>query len=334
MWCRYGPLMDRSATHGVARCSIVLVVVLAGLALMAPSAGAVAISLQTFKTSIDVRLNITEHSIWQGIRPGCYAPAEDFDMRYHMSIDSTPRGKRSKIKKGTTSLTAGSFGVTPNYGDRRSFEQFSSPGQWTLESQYPGGCGSDPAPPPPAWAVSPGCKAIKERVSASLSQNTINDPNDPTSNLGSDDGAMIIGRSPRAKPTIHGASIGDSCFRTLHDVTSMGADSYVNVGLKDTFISVPIPNLQAKLSRLAKGSARSRPSFRVPIKVSGTCNAMQMRPSNGPHPDFFPTPFSQPHNALGTFNGEAERTVCTIAGSGIAVVRREGKVVDTGTVLK
>lgn len=326
--------MGRDAKRRRGRSLIVLLAALFGFAIAAPSAGAVVISLQTFKTSIDVRLNITEHSIWQGIRPGCYAPAEDFDMRYHLSIDSTPRGKRSKIKQGTTTLTGGSFGVTPSYGDRRSFEQFSSPGQWVLETQYPAGCGPDPAPQPPAWAVSPGCKVVKERVSAGLSQNTINDPDDPTSNLGSDDGALIIGRTPRAKPAVGGASIGDSCLRTLHDVVSMGADSYVNVGLKDTFISVPIPNLQAELSRLAKGSSSSRPAFRVPIKVSGTCNAMQMRPSNGPHPDFAPTPFSQPYEALGAFSGEADRTVCTIAGSGIAVVRREGKVVDTGVVLK
>lgn len=298
------------------------------------SADAVVMPLQTFKTSIDVRLNITEHSIWQGIRPGCYAPAEDFDMRYHLSLDSTPLGKRSNIKSGTTSLTPGVFGVTPSYGDKRSFEQFSTPGQWTLETAYPGGCGSEPAPPPPAWAVSPGCTAIKERVSATLSQNTVNDPSDPTSNLPSDDGALVISRSPRARPAASGRSIGDSCFRTLHDVASMGVDSYVSMGLKDTFISVPVPNLQAKLSRLAKGSSGSRPTFRVPIKISGTCNAMHMSPSNGPHPDFVATPFSQPHNALGAFNGEANRTVCTIAGSGIAVVRREGKVVGTSYIVK
>lgn len=326
--------MGRDARRVRGRNSFALLAALLGLAVAAPSAGATVLPLQTFKTSIDVRLNVTEHSIWQGIRAGCYAPAENFDMRYHLSVDSTPRGKRSKIKQGVTSLTAGSFGVTPSYGDKRSFEQFSSPGQWELETQYPSGCGTEPAPAPPAWAVSPGCKAVKERVSATLSQNTINDPSDPTSNLPSDDGALVIVRTPRAKPTVGGASIRESCVRTLHDVAPMGADSYVNVGLKDTFISVPIPNLQAKLSRLAKGSSGSHPSFRVPIKVSGTCNAMQMRPSNGPHPDFVATPFSQPHEALGTFNGEADRTVCTIAGSGIAVVRREGKVVDTAYLVK
>lgn len=315
------------------RASLALLIAVLALAVSAGPAGAVVISLKTFKTSIDVRLNITEHSIWHGIRPGCYAPHEDFDIRYHISIDSKPT-RKSEIKNGTASLTGGSYGVTPSYGDRRSFEQFSTPGQWTLETQYPGGCGSEPAPPVPAWATSPTCKSLKERVSASLSQNTVDDPNDPTSNLGADDGALLLTRTPRAKPTVNGASIGDSCFRTLHSVNPKGVDSNVALGLKDTFISVPIPNLNAKLSRLAKGSRKSRPSFRVPIKVSGDCKAMQMTPSNGPSDNFFESPFSQPHNALGSFNGEPDKSICTIAGSGVAIVRREGRVVDTAAVLR
>lgn len=310
-----------------------MLVAVSALLVVAGSAGAVAISLKTFKTSIDVRLNVTEHSIWNGIRPGCFAPQESFDIKYHLTIDSTPT-RKSTIKMGTASLTAASFGVTPNYGDKRSFEQFSTPGAWTLETNYPAGCGTEPAPPPPPWATTPSCKHIKERVSAALLQNTINDPSDPTSNLGSDDGALVIYRSPRAKPTVNGASVGDSCFRTLHDVDPMGADSLVNIGLKDTFISVPIRNLNSKLSRLSRGSRKSRPSFRVPIKISGNCNAMKMTPSNGPSDGFVLTPFSQPHNALGSFNGEPDKSICTIAGSGIAIVRREGPVVRTATVLR
>lgn len=320
-------------THTRTRASLALLAAVLGLALTAGSAGAVVISLDTFKTSIDVRLNITEHSIWNGIRPGCFAPQENFDIRYHLSIDSTPT-RKSKIKNGTATLTGGSFGVTPSYGDRRSWEQFSTPGQWTLETQYPAGCGTEPAPPPPAWATTPACKSIKERVSASLSQNTVNDPSDPTSNLSSDDGALIIFRTPRAKPTVNGASIGDSCLRTLHDVSPMGADSIVNIGLKDSFITVPVPNLDVKLKRLTRGSSRSRPSFRVPIKISGNCNAMEMKPYNGPSDNFVATPFSQPHNALGSFNGEADKSICTIAGSGVAIVRRTGKVVETAALLR
>lgn len=325
--------MRRTESRLQTRGSLALLAAVLGLLVVAGPAGAVAISLKTFKTSIDVRLNVTEHSIWNGIRPGCFAPQESFDIRYHLAIDSTPT-RKSKIKVGTASLTPASFGVTPNYGDRRSFQQFSTPGQWTLETQYPAGCGSEPAPPPPAWATSPTCKNIKERVSTALLQNTINDPSDPTSNLGSDDGALVIFRTPRAKPTVNGASIGDSCLRTLHDVDPMGADSLVNIGLKDTFISVPVPNLNAKLSRISRGSRKSRPSFRVPIKISGNCNAMKMVPSNGPSDNFVPSPFSQPHNALGSFNGEPDKSICTIAGSGVAIVRREGPVRQTATTLR
>lgn len=320
-------------THTRTRASLALLAALLGLALAAAPASAVVVSLKTFKTSIDVRLNITEHSIWNGIRPGCYAPQENFDISYHIAMDSTPN-RKSKIKNGVASLTGGSFGVTSSYGDRRSFQQFSTPGQWTLESQYSGDCGPDPAPPVPAWATSPTCAKINERVSASLSQNTVDDPNDPTSNVGSDDGALVVTRTPRAKPTVNGASIGDSCFRTLHSVDPVGADSNVAIGVKDTFILVPIPNLQSKLSRLARGSGKSRPSFRVPIKVSGSCNAMQMKPYNGPSDNYVATPFSQPHNALGSFNGEPDKSICTITGSGVAIVRREGRVVQTGAVLR
>lgn len=320
-------------THFRTRVPLALLVASLGLALAAAPAGAMVVSLKTFKTSIDVRLNITEHSIWNGIRPGCYAPQENFEIRYHVSADSTP-SRKSTITNGTATLTGASFGVTPSYGDKRSFEQFSTPGPWTLESQYPAGCGPDPAPPVPAWATAPTCNGIKERTSAWLAQNTISDPSDPTSTPSADDGELILARTRRARPTATGSSIGDSCLRTLHSVSPMGADSNVEIGLKNTFISVPVPNLQSKLSRLARGSRNSRPSFRVPIKISGNCNAMQMKPYNGPSDNFVATPFSQPHNALGSFNGEPDKSVCTIAGSGVAVVRREGRVVETGTVLR
>ncbi|MBI5310169.1 MAG: hypothetical protein HZB14_03930 [Actinobacteria bacterium] len=325
--------MRRTESHLCTRGSLALLVAVLGLAIAAGPAAAVVVSLKTFKTSIDVRLNITEHSIWHGIRPGCYAPHEDFDIRYHMSIDSKPT-RKSDIKNGTASLTGGSYGVTPSYGDRRSFEQFSTPGQWTLETQYPAGCGTDPPGPVPDWATSPTCKSIKERVSASLLQNTLDDPNDPTSNLGSNDGVLVLTRTPRAKPTVNGSSVGDSCFRTLHSVDPIGVDSNVEIGPKDTYISVPIPNLHSKLSRLAKGSRKSRPSFRVPIKVSGDCKSMQMSPSNGLRDGFITSPFSQPHNALGSFNGEPDKSICTIAGSGVAIVRRESRVTETATVLR
>lgn len=307
---------------------VALAALAAGFALTASPAHAVAQLLQTFKTSIDVKLDVTERSIWEGIRPGCYAPQENFDMSYQLRVDSRPNDKKSKIKEGTAALTSVSFGVTPSYGDKKSFRQFSTASPWTLETQYPADC-SGTAPPPPAWAVTPQCKRINERVEANLLQNTINDPDDPASARPSDDGVLLLVRTPRAAPTINGASIGDPCYRTFHDMTAVTADSLMAIDLNSTVISIPIPNLQKKLSRLADGSRKSRPSFRVAIRVSGNCNSMRMRPSNGPNLDFVATPFSQPHNALGSFNGDASKTQCMISGAGSATVRREGAVRET-----
>lgn len=316
--------------HEVARGLIALAVVIAGFALTATPAHAVATVLQTFKTSIDVKLDVTERSIWEGIRPGCYAPQENFDMTYQMRLDSRPDDKKSEIKNGKAALTPASFGVTPSYGDRKSFRQYSSASPWTLETQYPAGCEGAGAPPaPPAWAVSPGCKRINERVEASLVQDSVNDPDDPSSSPLSDNGSLVIVRSPKAAQTINGANMGESCLRTLHDIDPIGENSLVAISLQETLFSVPIPKLASKLSRLADGSRKSRPSFRVPIRISGNCNSMRMRPSVGPHPDYVPTPFSLPHNALGAFNGDASKTVCMISGAGSVTVRREGAVRET-----
>ena len=61
---------------------------------------------------------------------------------------------------------------------------------------------------------------------------------------------------------------------------------------------------------------------------------MKMIPSNGPSDNFVLSPFSQPHNALGSFNGEPDKSICTIEGKGIAIIRREGPVRQTATVLR
>lgn len=322
--------MSATPRHGSARGLIVVLIAVVGLAVAPTPAGAVATVLKTFKTSIDVKLNLTERSIWQGIRPGCFAPQEDFDMTYKLRMDSRPNDKGSKLRNGVASLTPASFGVTPSYGDRKSFRQYSIGAPWTLETQYQAGC-DGPAPAPPDWAVAPTCKAVNERVEASLLQNTIDDPDDPTSNLLSDDGVLLLVRSPKASPTVNGANIGESCLRTLHNIEPMGDGSLVAIGLKQTLISVPIPNLQGKLKRLARGKRKSHPSFRIPIDVGGDCKGMWMKPTIGPDPDFVATPFSQPHNALGSFNGDATKSVCMISGSGSVTVRREGAVRETLT---
>lgn len=296
---------------------------------MAASAGAVVTSVSTFKTSIDVKLDFDETSNWQGIHSGCYAPQEEFDMEYGLHIDSTPHSK-SKIKAGVASLTGASFGVTPNYGDKGSFRQSSGTTPWTLQTQYPAGCGGT-APPVPSWATSPGCKKISERVEATLLQSDIDDPD---SNLGSvTDGTLMLIRTPKAKPTVFGANIGASCYRTFHDIYPKGLESRAEISLKSTILSVPVPRLESKLSKIAKGSDGSKPSFTIPIKISGSCAAMQMSPSIGPHPDFSEIALSLPHQALGSVNGDASKTTCYVHGKGRAIIRRVGPVVSTGKLV-
>ena len=322
--------MSRNAPARRARLLITLVVSLVAFAAMATSAGAVITSVETFKTSIDVKLDLDETSNWQGIQAGCYAPQEEFDMEYGLSIDSTPH-KNSKLKSGVASLTGASFGVTPNYGDKGSFTQTGRPGQWTLQTQYPTGCGGEPAPPVPAWAASPTCKKVSERVEATL---LMNDLNDPDADLGSlTDGTLMLIRTPKAKPTVFGRSIGAGCHRTLQDIYPKGLASLVEISLKSTIISVPVPRLQSKLKKISNGSDRSKPSFSIPIRISGSCDAMEMSPTVGPRPEFTDSPISFPHKALGSVNGDASKTTCYVHGKGKAIVRRVGPVVSTGKLV-
>ncbi|MBI4897904.1 MAG: hypothetical protein HY827_06015 [Actinobacteria bacterium] len=313
--------------------ALVLMLALSYVVSASTRADAMLISLKTFPVSIDVDLKLTERSIWRGIRPGCYAPQEDFDQTYRLNFDSRPSGKKSTIKNGTASLTPASFGVTPSYGDKHGVRQYSNGGTWDLEIQNPADCNTD-TPPPPAWAVAPTCKKISERVEATLTQSTIDDPDNPNGLIKSGDGVLIITRTPKARPTIHGASIGDSCYRTLHDVTPSERDSLVAITTTDTLISVPIPDAGDKMAKLSKGKRKSNPAFKVKIEVGGDCKGMWMRPRTGERSDYMPSPFSQPHNALGAFDGDGTRSICSISGSGTATFRREGLVVDTNTLLK
>jgi len=302
--------------------TLVLAAALAAAGVAASPAGAVVRSLTTYPVSIDVDLDLTMQSDWKGIRPGCFAPAENFSMTYRLDLKSRSKGKKSVIKKGTATLTGGSFGTTPSYGDTGSFRQFSDGNPWELQTANPAGCGTDPAPAPPSWATSPTCKKVSERVSATLLMAA-------DDKAKSTDGALIVTRSPKAKPTINGATVGASCFRTFHAIDPSGIDSNIAIGLKDTLLSVPVPGLSRKLRELSEGSSRSRPSFTVPIRVSGTCGNMKMTPFLAEREGFTPASLTQPHNALGSFNGDPDQSTCTIAGRGRAIVRREGKITET-----
>lgn len=303
---------------------------LLALAVTASPASAMVTSLTTYPVSIDVDLDVTMQSDWKGIRPGCFAPAENFSMTYRLDLKSRSKGKKSTLKNGTASLLTGrSFGASPSYGDVASFRQFSSSAPWELQIANPAGCGDEPAPAPPPWATAPRCKRLGERLTAALLR-ADDDKAKPS------DGALLITRSPKASPSLtgFGATMGASCLRTLHDVYPRGIDSSVEIGIEYTILRVPVPNLRRKLRDLSEGSRKSRPSFTVPIRISGTCGDMGMTPYLDERDGYTPRRITQPHNALGAFNGDPDQSTCTIAGRGRAIVRREGVITETAVPLR
>lgn len=302
-----------------------LVVSALALAATATSAGAVAFGLSTFKTSIDVRLDITQNSEWKGIRPGCYAPGEDFGMNYKLHLDSRPK-KSSKIQTGVASITGASFGVTPNYGAKGSFKQTGKPGQWTLQTKYPAGC-SGAAPPPEPWAVTPQCKSISNRLYATLRQSDITDPDAQDGSVL--DGTLVLMRVKNASTASLGTSLGNPCHRTLQSVYSEGVQSLIDISMKTSIIEIPVPLLKRKMEKLAKGSSKARPDFDIRIRVSGDCDSMRMSPYTGPDPDFDPSRIGKPHQASGDSQGKESNQLCHMGGSGWATVTRVGPVVQT-----
>lgn len=306
----------------------VRVLLLVAFAVLATPSSAPAVvtmgAVSTYPVAVDVELDLTEKSHWQGIRPGCFAPHENFDVTYNLKLDSRP-GAQAQIVPGIANVSPVSYGSSPSYGAKSSFRQWSSGNPWELETQYPDpDCGQAPAPPD--WATSPTCKKINERVSATLLANDYDEAGKTGFN---GDGIVLVTRTPKAKPTANGADMGASCYRTLHDIDPRGRHSLIEISLKSTVIEIPVPKMRDKLKALAKGSKKARPSFRLPVSVSGDCKAMRMRPTVGDDPDFSESSFSQPHQALGSFNGEPGKSACMISGTGSVTVRRAGAAVNT-----
>lgn len=292
------------------------------LAGAAASAGATVKALQTFKTEVDVNLSVTQRSIWDGIYPGCFAPQEKFDQTYTVKIDSRP-GIRASIKAGTTTLLPAGYGTTASYGAPGSMKQSAKSGPWELQVANPGGCGS-PAPAVPSWATSPTCKKISERVLATIAGAS------GTADGGSvADGSILLVRVAKPAASSRGKDIGASCWRTLHNVGVGGIDQAVEITQRNTLVQLPVPGLRAKLEKLAGGAAKSRPSFKVPFKLSGDCNAATMTPEVGQRPGYQPLVGSLPHQALGRIFDQPQRTACMISGSGSVTVRRTGPAKTT-----
>lgn len=286
------------------------------------TAGATVTVLETFKTEVDVNISIQERSIWDGIYPGCYAPQEKFDQTYKLKFDSRP-SSRSKIKAGTTTLYPSGYGTTASYGAKSSLRQSAKSGPWELQIKNPAGCSSAGAPVP-AWATSPTCKQIEDRVMA-----TIVGASGTAEGGKVTDGSITLFRVAKASAASRGRSIGASCWRTLHNVGLGGIDQAFEIGLKDTAVQIPVPGLRQKLSKLADGSARSRPSFKVPFKISGDCNAAKMSPSVGIKDGYTPLVGTLPHEALGHIFEQTNRSACMVSGSGSVTVRRVGATKST-----
>jgi hypothetical protein len=297
-------------------------VVAAGVAAGAssPPSGAVVFgTLKTFPVTIDVDLELTERTSWKGIQGACPAPAENFTIAYRADVNSRPRGKSSRITPGTATVTTGLAGVTAAYGDRGSFRQFSVSAPWELQTQNPPSCGQ--TRPVPDWASSPTCRRLSERVAASLQTET-DDRN----------GRLVLERTVKARPTTAAGAIGESCLRTLRDPAPVDEAAAVVLSLRRTLISIPVRSLRAKLVALAEGSARARPSFRLPIEIDGDCRAMTMRGSFGKRSGYVRAPWVTLNRALGSPSDLATAATCTIRGRGDVVVQRTGKV--TGTAFR
>lgn len=295
---------------------------LASLALIvsaASVASAVTIGFKSFQVSIDVDLNLTEHTEWNGERSGCFAPYEKWSHDFTVDIDSSPGRKTHPTRARATvqQLVEDGTGTTPSYGAKGSFVQSSSNGSWELTTTNPASCGE--TPPVPDWATSPTCKKTSERVAATLVESG-------ATGTANGDGILQLYRTPRAKPNPFGKSIGASCYRTLHDLETAFADAEFGITEKSTIIQLPIPDLKEKLTDIGRGGAKSHPKFKVRLRIWSLCNNVNLRPTTAEKPGWVKSPFSQPHQFLGSFNGEPERTKCNLGGSGWLTVRRESKV--------
>ena len=141
-------------------------------------------------------------------------------------------------------------------------------------------------------------------------------------------GSLVLLRTPAARKA-QGASIGPRCLRTFHDISTRGLEADIAFTLKGTLISVPIPNLKAKLVKLGKGKRGARPSFRETIDIGGDCTAVSMKPSIGERPGFVKAPYSTPAQALGSPVDYARSSTCMVGGDGKLTVTRVGPAVNT-----
>jgi hypothetical protein len=309
-------LYDRAMTRQIALVLAALAVsIVAGAGAAAPPASAVVFgTLTTYPVEVDVDLRIVQRTSWTGIRPGCFAPAENFSQTYTFDVDSRPQGRRSAVRPGTATVSDLLVGVTPSFGASGGFRQSAAPGAWELQVANPPACNAT-APAVPEWATSPKCAVIRERVAASLQMEEDRR-----------NGRLVISRTPKraALALVNATPLGGRCHRTLGNVEAVAVAADLAIGLRATAISIPVRSLRAKLEALGEGSASARPSFRIPVTFSGRCSAMKVSGSFADRPGFTPSPFSGPNRALGNPEDANRAASCTVTGGGDYTVRRVG----------
>lgn len=318
-------MINETAPKGFARTSLLagaLIALACVAALPSPANSVVLGKLTTYPVVAKVSMDLTVTVGWQGIKAGCFAPQENFDVVHSLSFDTHPTGKKSKVKPGTATLNSGPlvpafFGATATLGAPKGAKQSGKTNGWDLEINYPAGsnCGT-PQPPPPT-IVAPVCNVVAERTSVSLEMATPEDKKD---------GVITIRRTPSKNPTApEGASMNPSCYRTLHDVKFATERSVMAIFPNMTFIQVPIPNLAGRLDLLAGPKGPAPYIFRI----SGDCSAAVASPSIGPEPGFERI-LGQPHDAIGQgWNDAPGNNICTVSGSGRLDLIRTGNVKKT-----
>ena len=291
------------------------------VAVLPASAGAAPTAMAQYPVSVKVDITVTQRAIWNGIKPGCYAPQENVDMTYTWRIRTHPNGAKSaKLVKPVkvilvgagTAIQNGTYGVPTFFGAAGGFVQSGRSGQWDLEVNYPpSGCGTDPPPPVPREVVSPGCNRILGRAAVALQ------PAEEPGRNG--DGTVIITRVHGPKLTSLGAPIKPGCFRTLHDVDFATLESAFSVKPRTTTVQLPLPGLHRRLAILA--TVRSPKPVVYPVRFSGDCWNVRARPNVGLVRSFRPIQ-TAPHFVIG--NPEREGVACMLSGQGTVTITRTG----------
>ena len=249
-----------------------LPLVLASLLLPASAGAAKLGKITSFKTSINVSLDLTITTSFDGRDPAdlCPAPYETWQSVYRVELDTRRSGLRGKPRFGATSLRPDFFGTSTTIGVRGAATERSQSAPWelTLRNENPN-CGPTPVPPP--WASSPTCSRISGAIQATLVPRDLSDKDDEVTPL-TRDGTLIILRTS-------GGAIRPSCLRMFgnFDFPDEGdGTAGLALGPKTTLVTLPVQGLRGKLLKLTAGSASARPSFSISNRISGPCHDLTL----------------------------------------------------------